>query len=203
MTELPSFTPDINSNSPSPNTLLASLDDQIRRLDLKIASLMNSKHVLEQVRAFISFHTTNNPTQPPTPNSDTHTRQYTPTRRPPTNLRREAIVRSASRREHSISPRRTAGLLASEDFEAAFESDERVTWDGYGDARMCVEAETFLSFPVGEGASGSSASVPPPLRSNAVGAVGTRGKRAAKRKLQENAAKAREAKRRKSGLETL
>ncbi|KAH7091271.1 hypothetical protein FB567DRAFT_589166 [Paraphoma chrysanthemicola] len=200
MTKLPSLAPDINSNSTPSSTLLANLDDQIRRLDLKITYLTNNKCILEQARAFISFHTANNPTDPQSPSNDTYTRPYTPTRRPPSNLRREAIVRNALERDRAVSPQRTAGLLASEDFEAAFESNAPGSRDAgeVREARMFVENNGSLSLPDGEGASGSSASVPPLLRSDAVGTVGARGKRATKRKFQEHAGKTREAKRRKS-----
>lgn len=98
-------------------------------------------------------------------------------------------MRSALGRDRSASPSASTGLLASEDFEAAF-TDETEAVVSVEDGKVDSMAGSTSATPVQPMNAPSSTSGL--VESKAIDSTRAQGKRAKKRKWQENAAKARE-----------
>lgn len=175
-----------------PDTILVSIDTLISEIDAKIARLSSQKEPLELARSYIrSSHIAYSITHHP------------PARRPSSTPCREAILRSVLEREKSPSPPESRGLLASEDFEAAFERE--------GDVVVSVEQDQQTA------TTGTLAPVPAAISDPGTALVNSDGNSAAgvasmepvcgkcviKRNRQANAAKAREARKRKLNEATL
>jgi hypothetical protein len=164
-------TPTAPHLTPQQSTLPQILDTQILKLETQIADLNTQNQCLEQARSYILSSTTVFSTQRPS--------SYLT---PRSSLRQQAIVRSALGRDNALSPPGAAGLLAEEDFEAAFSGEGDVV-ASVEDVRVTDKGGTDGA---GEAASPSSTTSPPAT-----------GKRAKKGRRQENAAKAREGRMRK------
>jgi hypothetical protein len=142
---------------------------------------------------------------------------FLPAKKAPSSLRQQAIVRNALERDKSPTPPAGSGLLSSDEFEVAFGDGRDDDDDGKGggngnndrngDVRMFVDEETTTTTNTRSTRSMTTASdsssrnvSPASETSNSSGngqEVHWEAKRATKRKLQENALKAREARRRK------
>jgi hypothetical protein len=154
-------------------TLTTLLATQILKLETQIADLNTHKQCLEQARTYILSSSTTSSTPRPNP--------YRTSR---SNLRQQAIVRSAMGRDNALSLPGAAGLLAEEDFEAAFGSGGEVV-------ASVEEVGGFVMSGAGRAGEAASSNL-----SNTTSPPAT-GKRAKKRRQQENAAKAREGRMRK------
>jgi len=172
------------------HTILADLSAQILKLEARIAELTHDKQVLEQARAYILSSNSASQSGFHTPHPNSRVTPGSSSSRASSNLRQQAIVRSALECNGSPSPSGTSGLLASEDFEEAFAGDTEVLMS-VEDQRVPARIDSnnaSVSVAASSTASTKDASI---TSSPAIG------KRAKKRKRQENAAKAREVRRRK------
>jgi hypothetical protein len=198
--------------SPEQHTILAGLNAQISNLDTQIAALLSSKNVLEQAHDYILSTSTNNAQHTNglaspssgSPMAQQYSLPFVPTKKSPSSLRQQAIIRNALEKDRSPTPQAGSGLLSSDEFEAAFgggedERDGRV--DGNGDVRMSVEEESTTTTTRSTRSMTSTSAESPASETDTSSGNGQgahwEAKRATKRKLQENAAKAREARRRK------
>jgi hypothetical protein len=168
------------------SSILTNLDTLLHEINTKIARLKTQKEALEQARNYIRAS--------PTVRSMAH---HPSARRPSSTLRRQAILRNALEQEKSPSPPESRGLLASEDFEAAFERE--------GDVVVSVEQNQYASIP--ETVAPVSSAIPDQETASMKLVVDSAestmsnepvcGKCVIKRKRQANAAKARDARKRK------
>jgi hypothetical protein len=167
-------------------SILANLDTLVHEINIKIARLKTQKEALEQARNYIRAS--------PTVRNVSH---HPSARRPSSPLRRQAIRRNALEREKSPSPPESRGLLASEDFEAAFEREEDVavsveknqypsTTETVAPVSSAIPNQEPTLVKLGDDSPDSTISNEPVC-----------GKCVIKRKRQANAAKARDARRRK------
>jgi hypothetical protein len=207
--------------------VLVGLDTQISHLDTQIAAFVSSKNDLEQARDYILSLPTNNPQHtngsagPSSglPMAQQSSLPFLPAKKAPSSLRQQAMIRNALERDKSPTPPAGSVLLSSDEFEAAFGDGRGDVDDGKGggngindrngDVRMSVEEETTTTTntrftrSMTTVSDSSSRNVSPASETNTSSANGQgahwEAKRATKRKLQENASKAREARRRKLG----
>jgi hypothetical protein len=211
------------SSDPDRKPVLTNLDTQISHLATKISALISFKNILEQARDCILSISTNNlqhtnglvglassPSMASSP--------FLPTKKMPSSLRRQAMIRNALERDKSPTPPAGSGLLSSDEFEAAFGDGVEMEYengngigggktDSSGDVRMSVEEETTTTTSSRSTRSTTTVSVSSscnasPARNTGFSSTNGQGayweaKRATKRKLQDNVAKAREARRRK------
>jgi hypothetical protein len=201
--------------------VLISLDTQISHLDTKIAALVSSKNVLEQARDYILSISTNNLQYTngitvPASGPSMALSLFLPTKKTLSSLRRQAMIRNALGRDKSPTLPNDSGLLSSDGFEAAFGNGEEMEdgnengggkTDNNGDVRTSVEEETTTAISTRSTRSTTTASASTshnasPASDTCTSSTDGQGahweaKRATKRKLQNNAAKAREARRRK------
>jgi hypothetical protein len=186
---------DHSTNTTTHQAIIASLDDQIRDIDTKIADLTSTKRTLEDARDYIISNNKAPLINQHVSSSYPHLSNHAPARRPPSNLRHQAILRSAQARERSISPFDSPSLLHLEDFEATFTDGQDVveSSEDKGLENTTVVASTHSTQDkMLKGTMGDDIT---PV--NYKGGPGAKEKRARKRRWQENAAKAREARRRK------
>lgn len=216
--------------------VLSGLDAKINGFDVAIAGLMAEQHTLNRTRQYVlSTHDTASGCSGDhnAPAHLAHKLSMRPTypllshqsRKTPSCLRQEVLIRNAMEREKSSSPPDSRGLLSSAEFEAAFgphnmpsgnnENDDGGpgTDNGGGDDVMLSIERTSSSVAENHSAPSSATTVNAISRSNTPSPVSEtsaldpsscnsqgahwQAERAAKRKLQENAAKAREVRRKK------
>ncbi|KAG9185971.1 hypothetical protein G6011_02527 [Alternaria panax] len=218
--------------------LLSDLDEQMDLFDTKFESLIAEYKVLERARNYIvsadrmvadnSDESSSQERQPSKlPMKPTHRTSSSIAKKAPSSLRQQVLIRNAKERDQSPSSPESAGLLSSDEFEAAFkgenidENNEGGSHEVYvgsidggkQDVRMSsgptsTSATEVLSAPASTPTANPSSQVDdlPPTSGVDILALPTprssqggywHGKRVRKCKLQQNAAKAREAKRRK------
>lgn len=201
------------SNTPEKNDTLANIAAHISRLDTKIAALAKEKSDLEHARAYILSFTISHESR-----SSSHNRVFSAhysaflqmhstastIRNPSSSLRHQAILQHTRRHERSSTSPPSSGPLSSETFEAAY--TPKCIDAGINNGNNPVEAVSLVP----------SVEVPPALPthkstslvesfisstsdtsvdSNGGNGQGTHWarKKNAKRKLQDNAVKARAA----------
>jgi hypothetical protein len=141
-----------------------------------------------------------------------------PARKAPSGLRQQVLIRNAMERGNSLSPPCSAGLLSSDEFETAFRDDSfNSSGNGEGGNQNIKTSVEYAPCSAAENHSASSSTttttttetvshdktlpvsettpLDPPMRSGQ--GAHRQAKRATKRRLQDNAAKARDARRRK------
>jgi hypothetical protein len=110
--------------------VLTGLNAQIEGLDMKIADLMAEHHILERAREHILSvcdAAPNSSDDDPAQADSGHTQHLKPTypppsypaRKAPSCLCQEVLIRNAWERENNLSPPGSAGLISSNEFEAA------------------------------------------------------------------------------------